>query len=103
MTAMIGLTLLLSGGNDALSNLQNVTIIAASPFLLVLVFLMPAIVKALRADIIYVELRENQAFQRKLARERRLHREQLEIDRQKARLAKLRPGGRPTKSPTSKK
>lgn len=92
MTALIGLTLLLSGGNDALSNLQNVTIIAASPFLLVLVFLMPAIVKALRADIIYVELRENQAFQRKLARERRLHREQLEIDRQKARLAKLRPG-----------
>ena len=103
LTALIGLTLLLSGGNDALSNLQNVTIIAAGPFLLVLVFLMPAIVKALRADIIYVELRENQAFQRKLARERRLHREQLEIDRQKARFAKLRPGGRPTKSPTSKK
>lgn len=94
MTALIGLTLLLSGGNDALSNLQNVTIIAASPFLLVLVFLMPAIVKALRADIIYVELRENQAFQRKLARERRLHREHLEIERQKARFAKLRPGRR---------
>lgn len=98
LTALIGLTLLLSGGNDALSNLQNVTIIAASPFLIILIALMPAIVKALRQDVIYLELREHQAFQRKLARERRLHREQMEIDRQKARFAKLRPGRRAPKT-----
>ena len=98
LTALIGLTLLLSGGNDALSNLQNVTIIAASPFLIILIALMPAIVKALRRDVIYLELREHQAFQRKLARERRLHREQMEIDRQKARFAKLRPGRRAPKT-----
>ncbi len=94
LTALIGLTLLLTGGNDALSNLQNVTIIAASPFLIIIVALMFAIVQALRRDVIYLEHREQQAFQRKLARERRLHREQLEIARQKQRLRKLRPGSK---------
>ncbi|WLP88334.1 BCCT family transporter [Corynebacterium stationis] len=74
LTAAVGLVLLLTG-EDALNNLQNVTIVAASPFLVVLVFLMFAIVKDLRNDVIYVEYRESQAFQRKLARERRIHRE----------------------------
>ena len=74
LTAAVGLVLLLTG-EDALNNLQNVTIVAASPFLVVLVFLMFAIVKDLRNDVIYVEYREAQAFQRKLARERRIHRE----------------------------
>lgn len=102
LTALIGLTLLLSGGNDALSNLQNVTIIAASPFLVVLVALMVAIVRALRQDVIYLEVREHQAFQRKLARERRLHRERLEVERQMAMLRKLRPGGQQDKHRTEK-
>ncbi|WP_347285627.1 BCCT family transporter, partial [Corynebacterium stationis] len=66
LTAAVGLVLLLTG-EDALNNLQNVTIVAASPFLVVLVFLMFAIVKDLRNDVIYVEYREAQAFQRKLA------------------------------------
>ena len=74
LTAAVGLVLLLTG-EDALNNLQNVTIVAASPFLIVLIFLMFAIVKDLRNDVIYVEYREAQAFQRKLARERRIHRE----------------------------
>ena len=47
LTAAIGLTLLVSGGNDALSNLQNVTIIAASPFLVVIIGLMVSLYRGL--------------------------------------------------------
>ncbi len=97
LTALIGLTLLLSGGNDALNNLQNVTIIAASPFLVIIVALMVAIVKGLREDVIYVEYREHQQWQRKLARERRLHRERREIAMQKQRFQRLMPQSRPRK------
>ncbi|WP_373566930.1 BCCT family transporter [Corynebacterium kozikiae] len=89
LTAAVGLTLLLTN-EDALSNLQNVTIVAASPFLVVLIALMFAIVKDLRNDVIYLEYREAQAFQRKLARERRLLREHQEIEEAKRRL-RLRP------------
>ena len=74
LTAAVGLTLLLSS-EDSLSNLQNVTIVAALPFLFILIGLMFAIFKDLSNDVIYREYRESQAFQRKLARERRLHRE----------------------------
>ena len=77
--------MLLLTGEDALNNLQNVTIVAASPFLIVLIFLMFAIVKDLRNDVIYVEYREAQAFQRKLARERRIHREVQAKQEQKRR------------------
>ena len=84
LTAAVGLVLLLTG-EDALNNLQNVTIVAASPFLIVLIFLMFAIVKDLRNDVIYVEYREAQAFQRKLARERRIHREVQAKQEQKRR------------------
>lgn len=84
LTAAVGLVLLMTN-EDALSNLQNVTIVAASPFLIVLVFLMFAIVKDLRNDVIYVEYREAQAFQRKLARERRIHREIQEKEAHKRR------------------
>ena len=88
LTAAVGLVLLLTN-EDALNNLQNVTIVAASPFLVVLIFLMFAIVKDLRNDIIYVEYREAQAFQRKLARERRIHRElQSKQDHKRRRLEK---------------
>ena len=48
---------------------------AALPFLFIVVGLMFAIYKDLSNDVIYQEYRESQAFQRKLARERRLHRE----------------------------
>ena len=86
-TAAIGLTLLLTGSDDALGNLQNVTIIAASPFLLVLVGLMVSLVKGLREDVIYLEYRESQRFQQRMARERRLHREARE---RRARRQQLR-------------
>ncbi len=86
-TAAIGLTLLLTGSDDALGNLQNVTIIAASPFLLVLIGLMASLVKGLREDVIYLEYRESQRFQQRMARERRLHREARE---RRARRQQLR-------------
>ncbi|MCK2201359.1 glycine betaine transporter BetP [Corynebacterium callunae] len=76
-TAAIGLTLLLSGGDDALNNLQNVTIVAATPFLFVIVGLMFALVKDLSNDIIYVDYREQMKFNARLARERRVHNEHL--------------------------
>ncbi len=87
VTALIGLTLLLSGVDGALSNLQNVTIIAASPFLVVLVALMFSIVKGLREDVLYLDYRESQQWQRRMAVERRRHREAKE---RRARLAQLR-------------
>lgn len=74
LTAAVGLTLLLVNEN-ALSNLQNVTIVAALPFLFIVIGLMFALYQDLSHDIIYLEYRETQQFQRKLARERRLHRD----------------------------
>src|SRR5699024_11307963 len=54
LTVAVGLVLLLTN-EDALNNVQNVTIVAASPFLVVLIFLMFAIVMDLHIDIFYVE------------------------------------------------
>ncbi len=89
-TAAVGLMLLLTGGDDALSSLQNVTIVAASPFLVVIILLMVAILKDLRSDVIYQDYRSQQSFATKLARERRIHeqhqrREELRARRQAAR------------------
>ncbi|MDO5033026.1 BCCT family transporter [Corynebacterium sp.] len=89
LTAAVGLTLLLSS-EDSLSNLQNVTIVAALPFLFIVVGLMFAIYKDLSNDIIYLEYREAQAFNRKLARERRLHREYQRSQELKARRQERR-------------
>ncbi|MCF4006785.1 BCCT family transporter [Corynebacterium uropygiale] len=95
LTALIGLTLLVSGGNEALSNLQNVTIIAASPFLIVVFALMFAIVKDLRNDVIYMDYREQQRFAAKLARERRLHTERVRREElRRRRNERLQRGGR---------
>lgn len=88
-TAAVGLTLLLAD-EDSLSNLQSVTIVAALPFLFIVVGLMFAIYKALSNDIIYLEYRESQAFQRKLARERRLHREYQRAEELKKRRQRKR-------------
>ncbi|WP_445227944.1 BCCT family transporter [Corynebacterium sp. H127] len=78
LTAVIGLTMLLAGGEDSLANLQNVTIVVASPFLIILVMLMFALVKGLSEDPNYLEQKEHQRFQRRLAREGRIHREMEE-------------------------
>lgn len=93
LTAGVGLTLLISN-EEALSNLQNVTIVAASPFLIIVVLLMFALVRDLRNDVIYLEYREAQAFHRKLARERRIYREMERARenkrRRQARLARTK-------------
>lgn len=71
-TALIAVVLLLTGGSDALSNLQNVTILAASPFVIVVIALMFALVKGLSDDPMYLDEKEQRRFALKLARERRI-------------------------------
>lgn len=88
LTALIGLTMLLSAGDDTLKNLQNVTIIAASPFLLVVILLMVAMIKDLRNDVIYLDYRSQQEFAARLARERRIHAEALRREALKERRHK---------------
>lgn len=83
LTAVIGLTMLLAGGEDSLANLQSVTIIVASPFLIILVALMFAIVKGLSEDPLYLEGKEHAKFQRRLAREHRIHKEMLRRQRRR--------------------
>lgn len=81
LTSAIGLTLLVSGGDSALGNIQSVTIVAATPFLFVVVALMFALVKDLRNDVVYLDQRSQEAFQRQLAIERRHRREREEEKR----------------------
>lgn len=79
-TAFVGLTLLISGGSDALNSLQSVTIVAATPFLFILIALMFAIVKDMSNDTIYLDKKEQERFARQLAIERRMHRDQAQLD-----------------------
>ena len=71
-TALIAVVLLLTGGKDALNNLQSVTILAASPFVIVVIALMFALVKGLSDDPLYLDDKEQRRFALKLARERRI-------------------------------
>lgn len=93
-TAAIGLLILVTGGNEALTNLQNVTIVAATPFLFVVIALMVAVVRDLQNDQIYRDIHEQEEFARKLAVERRLVREHAEVERVKAARRKLMRGAR---------
>ncbi|QJC21082.1 BCCT family transporter [Arcanobacterium buesumense] len=90
VTAMIGLTLLVSGGDQALHSIQSVTIVAATPFLFVVFALMFSIVKDLRSDVIYLDQREQERFNRQLAIERRHVREREEIQQAKKRMARMK-------------
>ena len=94
MAALVGLTLLLVGGDDALNSLQSVTIVAATPFLLVVFLLMFSIWKDLSGDRMYLDAKEQQRFSRKLAIERRNHREALyrEAQKERRRIAAARQG-----------
>ncbi|MCT1450189.1 BCCT family transporter [Corynebacterium sp. p3-SID1194] len=85
-TAAVGLTLLIAGGDEALSSLQNVTIAAATPFLAILILLMFAIVKDVSNDIIYLDMKEQQRFAHQLAIERRMHRDALAKSRKRQRM-----------------
>lgn len=73
LTAGIALMLLLTGGDEALTNLQNVTIIAASPFLLVIIALMFSIYKALSNDQLYLDEKAQREYALRMARERRIN------------------------------
>jgi len=88
-TAFVGLTLLVVGGEDALSSLQSVTIVAATPFLFILVALMFAFVKDVSNDTIYLDKKEHERFARQLAFERRLHREQRARDERRRQIRQL--------------
>ena len=85
-TAFVGLTLLISGGSDALNSLQSVTIVAATPFLFILIALMFAIVKDMSNDTIYLDKKEQERFARQLAIERRMHRDQAQLDARRAQV-----------------
>ena len=85
-TAFVGLTLLISGGSDALNSLQSVTIVAATPFLFILIALMFAIVKDMSNDTIYLDKKEQERFARQLAIERRMHRDQQQLEARKAQV-----------------
>ncbi|AWB83682.1 BCCT family transporter [Corynebacterium liangguodongii] len=90
-TAVVGLTLLISGGSDALNALQSVTIVAATPFLFILIALMVAIVKDISNDTIYLDKKEQERFARQLAVERRVNRERQEREnRKRNRMVKAR-------------
>lgn len=89
--ALIGMTMLMTGGDDVLSNLQNLTIIAASPFVVVIFLLMFALLKDLRNDAIYLDYREHRAWAAQLARERRLHREHRRREHARMRRKVIKP------------
>ena len=72
LTAGIGIVLMVSGGADALSNLQSVTIIAASPFVIIIIALMFSLVKGLSEDPMNLDHKAQRKMALKLAREQRL-------------------------------
>ncbi|MDO5030485.1 MAG: BCCT family transporter [Corynebacterium sp.] len=84
-TALIAIVLLVTGGSDALSNLQNITILAASPFVLVILALMVALVKGLSDDPRYLDDKEQRRFALRMARERRLAEAAEQRERRRAR------------------
>nr|WP_246395000.1 BCCT family transporter [Corynebacterium anserum] len=72
LTAVIAVVMLTTGGEDALSHLQNLTIIAASPFVLIIIGLTIAIVRGLSNDSMYLAEKEQRAFALRQAHERRI-------------------------------
>ena len=62
------------------------TIVAATPFLFILIALMFAIVKDMSNDTIYLDKKEQERFARQLAIERRMHRDQAQLDARRAQV-----------------
>ncbi|WP_414122976.1 BCCT family transporter [Corynebacterium nuruki] len=71
LTALIAVVLLLSGGEDSLNNLQSVTIVAACPFVILILFMCVSIYKGLKNDPLFLDEKEKRDFALHLARERR--------------------------------
>lgn len=72
MTALIAVVMILTGGEDALTNVQNITIIAASPFVFIIIALMFAIVKSLSNDPLYLDHKAQRHYAIREAREKRV-------------------------------
>lgn len=70
-TAAIAIMLLTTGGDDALSSLQNITIVAASPFTLIIIGLMFALNKDLSNDPIYLSQKAQRQLSLRMAKDRR--------------------------------
>lgn len=101
LTATVALILLLPS-EDSLSNLQNVTIVATSPFIVIMVGLMVSTLLDMRKDVIYRDYQEQLEFASRLARERRAVRDQQRrkhlAERYERRIkAKSRKWSRPAK------
>lgn len=78
LTCAIAVIMLTTGDADSLDNLQNITIIAASPFVLIIIALMFAVVKALGDDPLYLDQKNQRRMVLRVAREYR-ERENREI------------------------
>ena len=93
-TGAIALVLLLTGGEDALSNVQSVTILASTPFVFVIIGLMISLYRGLSQDPLYLDQREQRIFALRMARERRIReaadRKQEQIDRRVAQQQRRR-------------
>ena len=72
LTALIAIVMLTTGGEDSLSNLQNLTIIAASPFVLIIIGLCFSIVRALSNDPALIDEKLARQASLKEAHERRV-------------------------------
>ena len=70
-TALIAIVMLTVGSEDSLSNLQNVTIVAASPFTLIIIALMFSIVKDLSEDPIYLSQKAQRKMSLRMAKDQR--------------------------------
>ena len=71
LTALIAVVLLLSGGEDALNNLQSVTIIAAAPFVVLILLMCVSVYRGLSQDPLFLDEKQKRDFALRLARERR--------------------------------
>ena len=71
LTCAIAVIMLTTGDADSLDNLQNITIIAASPFVLIIIALMFAVVKALGDDPLYLDQKNQRKMVLRVAREYR--------------------------------
>lgn len=71
LTGLIAVVLLVAGGDDALNSLQSIAIIAAAPFVILIVFLCWAIFRGLSQDPMFLDEKQKRAFALRLARERR--------------------------------
>ena len=72
LTALIAVVMLTTGGEDALTNLQNLTIIAASPFVLIIIGLTFSITRGLANDPAHLAEKEFRKYSLRQSQMRRI-------------------------------